>query len=174
MLETTNPVHHTGKVVSMDCGFFVLVRITAMHNFGVYGKSLIKKQRYWPKNVPGDAIDSYFANKELGSAKTFRQIFDGKPFLVHFHKDNRYVTKLMSTHGIINKIPTHKTLSRVAGEWKTFNYTDPISCHNHSKIGWMMSMPEVMILLVWRMFGIPNGSLAVNSLSFALSQKSTR
>ena len=41
-------------------------------------------------------------------------------------------------------------------------------------IGWMMSMPEGMILLVWRMFGIPNGGLAVNSLSFSLAWKSTR
>ena len=73
-----------------------------MHNFGVYGQSLIKKLRYWPKNVPGEAIDSYFTNKELGSAKTFRQVFDGKPFLVHCHKDDRYVTKIMSTHGLIN------------------------------------------------------------------------
>ena len=62
-----------------------------MHDFGVYGQSLIKKQRYWPKNVPSDSIDSYFANKELGSDKTFRQVINGKPFLVHFHKDDRYV-----------------------------------------------------------------------------------
>ena len=60
-----------------------------MHNFGVYGQSLIKKRRYCPKNVPGDAIDSYFANKELGSAKTFRQVFDGNPFIVNYHKDDR-------------------------------------------------------------------------------------
>ena len=39
----------------------------------------------------------------------------------------------MSTHGLINEIPTQKTYTRVAGEWKTFNYTDPISRHNHSK-----------------------------------------
>ena len=58
MLEMTKPMHHTGKVVSMDCGFCVSVGITAMHNFGVYRQSLIKKRRYWPKNVPGDAIDS--------------------------------------------------------------------------------------------------------------------
>ena len=99
-----------------------------MHNFGVYGQSLIKKGRYWPKNVPGDAIDSYFTNKELGSAKTFRRVL-----LLHCHKDDRYVTKIMSTHGLINEIPTHKTYRRVAGEWKTFNYTEPISHHNHSK-----------------------------------------
>ena len=85
----TKPVHHTGKVLSMDSSFCVLVGIIAMHNFGVYGQSLIKKRRYWPKNFPGEAIDSYFANKELGSAKTFRRVFDGKPFLVHCHKDDR-------------------------------------------------------------------------------------
>ena len=78
----------------MDIGFCVSAGIIAMHNFGVYVQSLIKKQRYWPKNVPGDAIYSYFANEELGCAKTFRQVFDGKPFLVHFHKDDRYVKKL--------------------------------------------------------------------------------
>ena len=83
MLDMTNPIHHTGKVVSMDSGFCISVGITAMHNFCVYGQSLIKKRSYWPKNVPGDAIDSYFSNKELGSAKNFRQVFDGNPFLVH-------------------------------------------------------------------------------------------
>ena len=57
MLEITKPVHHTGKVISMDSGFYVLVSIIAMHKFGVHGQSLINKRRYWPKNVPGDAID---------------------------------------------------------------------------------------------------------------------
>ena len=88
MLEMTKPVNHTGKFVAMDRRFCVLVVIIVMHNFGVYGQSLIKKLRCWLNNVPDDAIGSYFANKELGSAKTFRQVFDGKPFLVHFHKDN--------------------------------------------------------------------------------------
>ena len=58
MLELTKLFHNTGKIVSMDIGFFVLVGIITMHDYGVYGQSLIKKQRYWPKNVPGDAIDS--------------------------------------------------------------------------------------------------------------------
>ena len=104
-----------------------------MQDYGVYGHSLIKKRGNWPKNVPGDAIYSYFANKELASAKTFRQVSDGKPFLVHCHKYNRFVKKLMSNRGVINEIPSHKTYRRVAGEWKTFNYTKPISRHNHSK-----------------------------------------
>ena len=133
MLEMTNPIHHTGKFVSMDSGFCVSVRIIAMRDHGVYGQSLIKKRRYWPNKVPGDAIDSYFTNKEIGSAKTFRQVLDGNPFLVHFHNDDRYVTKMMITHGLIHEITSHKTCRIVAGEWKTFNYTEPISRHNHSK-----------------------------------------
>ena len=40
----------------------------------------------------------------------------------------------MSTHGLINEIPSHKTYRRVAGEWKTFKYNEPISRHNHSKL----------------------------------------
>ena len=43
MLEMTKPVQHTGKVISMDSGFCVSVGIIAMHNFGVYGQSLIEK-----------------------------------------------------------------------------------------------------------------------------------
>ena len=43
MLEMKKPVPHTGKVVSMDIGFCVLVGIISMHNFVVYGQYLIKK-----------------------------------------------------------------------------------------------------------------------------------
>ena len=33
---------------------------------GVYGQALIKKRgRYWPKRVPGDAINKHFATKRL-------------------------------------------------------------------------------------------------------------
>ena len=45
MIDTTKHVHHTGKVVPMDSGFCVSVGIIEMHNFGVYGHSLIKKRR---------------------------------------------------------------------------------------------------------------------------------
>ena len=145
-----------------------------MHDYGVYGQSLIKKRMCWPKNVPGDAIDSYFANKELGSAKTFGQVFYGNPFLFHCNKDDRYVTKLMSTHGLISEIPNHKTYRRFPGSGRPSIIPSPSPTTTTQNIGWMMSMPEGMIPLVWRMFGIPNGGLAVSSLSFALSRKSTR
>ena len=32
---------------------------------GVYGASLIKKKKYWPKGVPGAAIDAHFEYKDV-------------------------------------------------------------------------------------------------------------
>ena len=43
--------------------FCVSKGITALLDFGVYAAALIKKRKYWPKGVPGDAIDQYFADK---------------------------------------------------------------------------------------------------------------
>ena len=31
----------------------------------VYSGALVKKRRYWPKNVPGDSIDGHFVNKDV-------------------------------------------------------------------------------------------------------------
>ena len=133
MLEMTEPIHHTGRVVSMDSGFCVAAGILAMHDHGVYGQSLIKKRRYWPKSVPGDQIDAHFASKSLGEVETLKQTIDGKSFYVHCTKDDRYVTKLMSTHGLMTTVEDHVTYRYVDGQWKSFKYTEPLSRHNTCK-----------------------------------------
>ena len=134
MLEMTRPIHYSGKVVTMDSGFCVSAGILALHHRGVYGQALIKKRgRWWPKKVPGDQIDEYFMAEPLGKAMTLKQIVDGTQFMVHCHKDDRYVTKIMSTHGLINEVAGHTTYRQIRGEWKSFNYTEPISRHNRAK-----------------------------------------
>eukprot|EP00984_Skeletonema_dohrnii_P023854 scaffold12953_cov123-Skeletonema_dohrnii-CCMP3373.AAC.9 len=116
----------------MDSGFCVTAGILALHDKGVYGQSLIKKRgRYWPKDVPGDAIDEHFNGKELGTSETLKQVIDGKEFLVHCQKDDGYVTKMMSTHGLNNEVD-HPTSRRVGNERKRFKYTEPISNHKRS------------------------------------------
>ena len=60
MCEMTEPIHGTGKVVSMDSGFCVSAGILHLHDLGVYSQALIKNPKYWPKDVPGDQIDQYF------------------------------------------------------------------------------------------------------------------
>lgn len=134
MLYMTEPIHHTGKVVCMDSGFCVTAGILALHQVGVYGQALIKKRgRYWPKHVPGVQMEMEFFDKELGSGKTFVQTIENQKFLVHCHKDDRYVCKIMSTHGLMLPVDDHITHRYVNGEWKSFKYCEPMSRHNRSK-----------------------------------------
>ena len=96
----------------MDSGFCVTTGILAMHDHGVYGQALIKKRgRYWPKGVPGDAIDEHFKDKELGETSTLTQKIDGHDFLIHCQKEDKYVTKIMSTHGLISPVSEHRASS---------------------------------------------------------------
>ena len=105
MLNMTKPIHNTGKVVTMDSGFFVAAGILALNHVGVYGQALIKKRgRFWTKHVPVQMIKEALKDKELGHATTFKQSIDGKVFFIHFQKDDCYVTKIMSTHGLVMEV----------------------------------------------------------------------
>ena len=48
MSEMTVPIHGTGKIVTMDSGFFVTAGILHLHDLGMFGQLLIKKRKYWP------------------------------------------------------------------------------------------------------------------------------
>ena len=134
MCEMTENIHGTGKIVSMDSGFCVTAGILHMHAHGVFGQSLIKKRKYWPKHVPGDLIDRHFEGKPLGHAETYRQVIDGVTFNVHCTRDDRFVTKMMSTHGLLEPVNDHTTYRQERnGTWVKFNYTEYLSRHNRSK-----------------------------------------
>ena len=55
------------------------------------------------------------------------------PFNIHFTIDDRFVTKLMIPHVLLNKVPNHSTYRQKDGEWVTFKYAKYLSHHNHSK-----------------------------------------
>jgi hypothetical protein len=133
MCEMTEPIHGTGKIVSMDSGFCVTVGILHLHELGVFGQSLIKKRKYWPKGCPGDQIDKYFEGKPLGFTKTLRQDMDGIPFNIHCTRDDRFVTKMMSTHGLLSEVSDHTTWRKKDGEWVSYNYAEYLSRHNRCK-----------------------------------------
>ena len=105
-----------------------------MHDHGVYRQALIKKRGwYWPKYVPSDHITDHFKDSHLRYTETYKQDIDGKQFLIHCTKDDRYVTKIMSTHGLINKVADHRAYRQINGEWKSFKYAEPMSRHNKAK-----------------------------------------
>ena len=86
MCEMTVPLHDMGKKISMDGGFCVTVEILHLQEHGVYGKSIIKKQKYWPKGCPGAQIDSYMEGKPLVFVKTLRHDMGGGAFQHTLHQ----------------------------------------------------------------------------------------
>ena len=57
----------------------------------------------------------------------------GVPFNIHCTRDDKFVTKMVSNHGLLNKVPDHSTYRGKNGEWVTFKYAEYLSCHNHGK-----------------------------------------
>ena len=133
LLAMTEPIHRTGKVVTGDSGFCVTKGVLALHDAGVFGQFLIKKRKYWPAGVPGDYIDAHMNAKPLGHTESFVQEMEGKRFFIHCTKDADYVTKIMSTHGVLDEIQDHVTYRLIDGQWKSFKYAEPFSRHNRAK-----------------------------------------
>ena len=133
LLEMTEPIHGTGKVVTGNSGFCVTQGILDLHAIGVFGEFLIKKQRYWPKGVPGDYIDQHMSGKKLGATETFVKVLNGIQFYIHCTWDCDYVTKNISLHGVLDEIQDHPIWQLVDRTWKTFKYAEPFSHHNHAK-----------------------------------------
>ena len=104
--------------------------VLALDKLGVKAQFLVKKRKYWPKLVPGDYIDDYMEDKPLGYSESFVQVIDGTPFYIHCTRDSTFITKIMSTHGILDEIQEHVTWWLVDGTWKSFHYTEPLSRHN--------------------------------------------
>ena len=133
LLDMTEPIDRTGKVVTGNSGFCVVMGVMALQKFGVHGQLLIKNRKFWPKHVPGNYIDGYMATKPLGHTETFVQEMEAQRFLVHCTKDCDYITKIMSAHGVLDKIQDHATWRLMDGVWRTFKYIEPFSRHNRAK-----------------------------------------
>ncbi len=58
--------------------------------------ALIKKHRYWPSMVVGNAIDRHFYDKEVGAVAAVEGNHDGIRYIWAM-KDAGYVTKIMGT-----------------------------------------------------------------------------
>ena len=86
-----DPIFSIGKCVAIDSVFCVSKGITALLEFGVYAAALIKKRKYWPKDVTGDAIDQYFSGKDVTYVDMLKAIteegYEGKAFNICFLKE---------------------------------------------------------------------------------------
>ena len=109
----------------LDGGFCILKAITELCKKGAFASALIKKRRYWPKHVDGDAIAAHFADKPIGATDALRGTTDGVPFHTHALKEPDHVLSLMSTYGTMEG--RGKDNKRAGGI--SFKYPEVV--HNH-------------------------------------------
>lgn len=72
-----------------------------------FGQSLVEPRGYRQPVLV--TKDEYFADKEIGYGKTLEQVMDGVEFFIHCQKEDNYVTKIMSHHGILTDVEDHET-----------------------------------------------------------------
>ena len=77
VLRMTRPIWHRAKCVILDSGFGVLKAIVELQKKGVYASAVVKKRRYWPKYVDGDAIRKHFEDKDVGTSEAQAGSLDG-------------------------------------------------------------------------------------------------
>ena len=85
----------------LDSGFCVSKGITDLLEFGFYTDVIIKKRKYWPKGVPGDAICQYLADKDVTYVDMLEaipeEVIEGKAFNIFCFKESEYVMNIMAT-----------------------------------------------------------------------------
>jgi hypothetical protein len=132
LLRLTRTIWGTGKIVVLDSGFCVLQGIVELKKRGVYAAALIKKRRYWPKWIQGDAIDNYFADKDVGEVDALPGVLDNVPFHVFAMKEPDYVMKLMSTYGTNERMGEIKKRGyKMNGQHHEVSFRYPEVVYNH-------------------------------------------
>lgn len=93
------PIAGSGKVVILDSGFCVLQGLVELKKKGIFASAVIKKRRFWPKHVPGEAMDAWMSIKPIGGVDSLTGRLDNVPYNLFCMKDVDYTMKLMSTYG---------------------------------------------------------------------------
>lgn len=135
MLRMCQSIFHSGKLVVLDSGFCVLKGIIELKKMGVFASALIKKRRYWPKDVNGEAIAAYFEDKDVGHSDAWPGEQDGVRFHLFCMKEPDYVMSLMSTYGTTSakaeqpETKRHYKNAHGADVSTTFRYPEVVGNH---------------------------------------------
>ena len=70
LLRMLKPIFGSAKVVILDSGFCVLKALVALRKNGVFASSVIKKRRYWPSYIQGDAINAKMSEMPVGATQS--------------------------------------------------------------------------------------------------------
>jgi hypothetical protein len=134
MLRMLKSYFGAGKYVILDSGFCVLKAIIELKKRGIYSSALIKKRRFWPTGVPGEAMDTHMESKDIGDVDAVQGSLDGVTYNLWAMKEPDYTMKMMATSGSLMADDSCRTTSR---RWvengtektKEFSYTLPFDHH---------------------------------------------
>jgi hypothetical protein len=135
LLRLCKSIYSRGFVVILDSGFCVLQGIIELRKKGVFAAAVIKKRKYWPKHVPGDAIDEKMEPTEVGDCNSLPGILEGVPYDLFVMKDSGYTMKIMSTYGSLlvkdGQKDSVRNYKNAEGQnvTKKFKYTEPFANH---------------------------------------------
>ena len=80
LLELCKSLYGSGKVIVLDSGFRVLKALIALKKVGVFAHAVINKRRYWPKFVPGEAINDHMKEKNVGDVDCLQGTVDNERY----------------------------------------------------------------------------------------------
>ena len=134
LLRMCKPIYSTGKVVVLDSGFCVLKGIIKLAECGVYAAAQIKKRRYWPAMVPGEAIKDRLQDYAVGSMQAIKGTMNSIPYTIFSLKEPDYISNMMSTYGSIfqtGRDTTRNDTPRGAAGFRAFcfKYNDVFDNH---------------------------------------------
>jgi hypothetical protein len=130
LLRLCRPLFGTGSIVVLDSGFCVLQALIELRKNGVYASAVIKKRRYWPRYIDGEAMNERMSGRAVGECDALHGTLDGYPYTVFLMKEQDYCMKLMSTYGgliVLDQQPD--TFRSVDGRTLTFKYNEPFANH---------------------------------------------
>ena len=135
-------------------------QIIELKKKGVFAAALIKKRRYWPKYIPGDAIITHFGDKEIGASDALQGELDNVRFHIVGMKEPDYVMMIMTTYGTLEEFGDKKRHYMVNGVkhvttfrypevvYNHYRYRDVIDNHNSYRMH-LLSMEETWMTMHW-------------------------
>ncbi len=101
---------------------------------GLFACAVIKKRRYWPAMVPGDAMTEAFDEGQVGDSMAISGVLDGVKYFLWGLKEPSYVMKMIVTGGPLISNDTCKMQTRRWTEdrvqcGKSFQFPLPYDWH---------------------------------------------
>jgi hypothetical protein len=127
ILRMTKSVWGSKRVVIMDSAFCHLKTLIELKKRDIYASSVIKKRRYWPKYIDGQAMEDEMEAATIGTAKCRKGKMGSVRFNLVALRDTKHVLKLATTHGSMSPGVIKRRRHPITGAPLQFAYPEVVS-----------------------------------------------